>query len=235
MRLLSRGVVSATGFVWPLVMLSLVSLAFFGVGVYENHSLAFWYLTWNLLLGWLPLLFSLVLLRIIRTRGWTSWPGIGFSIFWVMFLPNSFYMVSDFIHLQDYQRVNVVFDAVMFSSFVLSGLLVGFSSLYLLHVELIKRLRPAGVWSVIAAVFGLCSFAIYIGRDLRMNSWDILTNPGAILMGVSDPFAAPREHELAFTTTLTFFIFLSVLYLTAWQLAKAIAHRGDTHLLYNRR
>ncbi len=232
---LSREVVSASGFIWPLMVLSLMSVAFFGVGAYENRSTEFWYLLWNLFLGWLPLVFSLLLLKVIRGHGWTSWPGIGLSLLWIAFLPNSFYMVSDFLHLQDYQRVNVVFDTVMFSSFVLSGLLVGFTSLYLLQTELIKRLRPPGVWAVLAAVLVSCSFAIYIGRDLRMSSWDILTNPGAILVGISDPFVAPRQHELAFTTTLTFFIFLSVLYMTAWQLARAIASRGEAHLLYNRK
>lgn len=210
------------GFVWPLVFLTLVSGGFFAVGAIENRSLAFWYLAWNLFLAWLPLMFVFGLIRMIKSKGWTSWPGIALTLLWLGFLPNSFYMVSDFIHLQDYQRADIVFDAVMFASFVLTGLLIGFTSLYLVHVELTKRLRTKSAWAWIAAVLALCSFAIYLGRDLRMNSWDILTKPAGILFDVSDPIVNPRAHALAFTTTLTFFVFLMSLYVVAWQLIRSL-------------
>jgi uncharacterized membrane protein len=224
--------VLTSGFVWPLAMLTLVSIGFFIVGAIENHSRVFWYLMWNLFLAWLPLVFALWLLPVIRRFGWTSWPGIILTLLWLNFLPNSFYMVSDFIHLQDYQRVDVVFDAVMFALFVLTGLLIGFSSLYLIHIELIKRLKKRNAWCWIGAILVICSFAIYLGRDLRMNSWDILTNPAGILFDITDPIVNPKAHGLAFTTTLTFSIFLISLYVVVWQLVSAIARHGDAHLLY---
>lgn len=217
-----RGVESSIGFVWPLVFLTVVSGGFFAVGAFENRSMAFWYLIWNLFLAWLPLLFVAGLLSVIKSKGWTSWPGIALTLLWLSFLPNSFYMVSDFIHLQDYSRVNIVFDAVTFASFVLTGLLIGFTSLYLVHTELAKRLRPASAWAWVAAVLALSSFAIYLGRDLRMNSWDVLTSPAGILFDVSDPVVNPRAHALAFTTTLTFFVFLMSLYIVAWQLVRSL-------------
>lgn len=220
------------GFVWPLILLSLISVGFFFVGAYENRDLQFWYLIWNLVLAWLPLVFVLWLLPVIRRYGWTSWLGIVLTLLWLNFLPNSFYMVSDFIHLQDYSRVNIVFDAVMFASFVLTGLLVGFTSLYLVHLELIKRIKKVNAWGWVSLVLGLCSFAIYLGRDLRMNSWDILTNPAGILFDITDPIVNPRTHALAFTTTLTFFIFLSTMYVVVWHLVRQVARHGGSHLLY---
>jgi uncharacterized membrane protein len=229
---LRKGVIAMTGFVWPLVLLTIVCIVFFAVGAIENHSHEFWYLIWNLFLAWLPLLFVLGLLPVIRRYGWTSWAGIALTFLWVNFLPNSFYMVSDIIHLQDYQRVNIVFDAVMFAMFVITGLLVGYTSLYLVHLELIKRLRKISAWSWVSLVLVLCSFAVYLGRDLRMNSWDVLTNPAGILFDISDPIVNPRAHVLAFTTTLTFFVFLASLYVVVWQLVSAIARHGKSHLLY---
>jgi uncharacterized membrane protein len=217
-----REVVSAAGFVWPLLLLTAMSGSFFVVGAAENHSREFWYMIWNLFLAWLPLVFVLVLRVVIKYWGWTSWLGIALSLAWLAFLPNSFYMVSDFIHLQDYSRVNIVFDAVMFMSFVLTGLLLGYSSLYLVHLELLKRLRRSSAWAWIVAVLLVSSFAIYLGRDLRMNSWDILTSPTGILFDISDPIANPGAHALAFTTTLTFFVFLTSLYIVLWQLVHAI-------------
>lgn len=224
--------VVTTGIVWPLALLSVVSVGFFAVGALENHSTEYWYLIWNLFLAWLPLLFVRWLQSVIKRYGWTSWLGILLTFLWVTFLPNSFYMVSDFIHLQDYQRANIVFDAVMFSLFVLSGLLLGYTSLYLVHLELSKRLKKFKAWCWVVLILALCSFAIYLGRDLRMNSWDVLTNPAGILFDVSDPIINPRAHGLAFTTTLTFFTFLFSLYIVVWQLVRAIAKQEDPHLLY---
>jgi uncharacterized membrane protein len=225
-----REVVSSAGFVWPLLLMTAVSGGFFAVGAFENHSREFWYLIWNLFLAWLPLVFVLVLRVVIKYWGWSSWLGIALSLAWLAFLPNSFYMVSDFIHLQDYERVNIVFDAVMFSSFVLTGLLLGYTSLYLVHMELLKRLKKLSAWSWISIVVLISSFAIYLGRDLRMNSWDILTSPSGILFDISDPIANPGAHGLAFTTTLTFFAFLMSLYVVVWQLTHAIKRSSETEL-----
>lgn len=229
------GVLARADVIWPLGLLSFVSISFFAIGAIENHTHDFWYLIWNLFLAWLPLVFVLWLLWVIKRWGWTSWIGIALTLLWLNFLPNSFYMVSDIIHLQDYQRMNIVFDAVMFSMFVLTGLLLGYTSLYLVHMELIKRLKKMTAWVWVIAVLALCSFAIYLGRDLRMNSWDILTNPAGILFDISDPIANPTTHGLVFTTTLTFFTFLASVYAAVWQLVGAIAKHSSSHLLYTKK
>src|SRR5262249_42940218 len=117
---------------------------------------------------------------------------------------------------------NIVLDAVTFASFAITGLLLGFISLYLVHQELHKRLGSMRAWAWVVAVLLTSSFAIYLGRDLRMNSWNILTNPAGILVDVSDPIANPGEHGLAFTTTLTFFVFLATFYLALRQLTHAV-------------
>jgi uncharacterized membrane protein len=232
---LRKGVVMTIGYVWPLTLLSLLSVGFFLIGALENHSFVFWYLIWNLFLAWVPLVFVIWLLPVISRYGWTSWPGILLTLLWLTFLPNSFYMVSDFIHLQDFSRINIVFDAVTFAAFVLTGLLVGFTSVYLVHIELIKRIKKINAWGWVSFVLAICSYAIYLGRDLRMNSWDVFTNPASILFGITDPIVNPRAHVLAFTTTLTFFIFLTSFYVVVWHLISAIARNSAAHLLYTRK
>lgn len=227
-----KGVLVVPSFVWPLALLSVVSVGFYLVGAIENHSTVFWFLNWNLLLAWLPLLFVLWLQPVIKRYGWTSWLGIVLTLLWLNFLPNSFYMVSDYIHLQDYQRVNAVFDAATFSLFVLNGLLLGYTSLYLIHKQFAKRLTMLKTWRMVTIILLLCSFAIYLGRDLRMSSWDLLTNPAGILFDVSDPVINPRAHVLAFTTTITFFVFLMTLYIVVWRLSRSLEKQEGSHLLY---
>jgi uncharacterized membrane protein len=216
-----RRLLSRYSFLVSLLFLTLVSVGFFVAGALSNHSLEFWYLLWNLFLAWLPLLFVLWLLHMLGHKSWSSWQGIALSLLWLGFLPNSFYMVSDFIHLQDYQRVDIVFDATMFASFVLTSLFLGFTSLFLVHTELAGRFqRKITSWAWVSAILLLCSFAIYLGRDLRWNTWDILVSPAGILFDVSDIALHPRDHALAFTTTLTFFVFLISIYIVIWQFVR---------------
>lgn len=128
--------------------------------------------------------------------------------------------------------MNIVFDTVTFSLFILNGLLLGYTSLYLIHKQFVKRVSQLKSWRLIGVILFLCSFAIYLGRDLRMSSWDILTNPAGILFDISDPVINPRAHALAFTTTITFFVFLASLYIVVWQLGRSLERQEDTHLLY---
>jgi uncharacterized membrane protein len=217
----ARSFLGRYGFLVSLVYLTVVCAGFFVAGAISNHSLEFWYLLWNLFLAWLPLVFALWLVRMLHHKAWSSWQGMVLSLLWLGFLPNSFYMVSDFIHLQDYQRVDIVFDTAMFASFVLTSLFLGYVSLYLVHVELAKRLRGSmAAWVWVSLVLALCSFAIYLGRDLRWNTWDILVSPAGILFDVSDIVLHPTGHVLALTTTLTFFVFLISVYIVIWQFVR---------------
>lgn len=197
--------------------LTLVSVALFLVGAVVNRSLAFSYLVWNLFLAWTPLLFALLLLRVLRTRLWSSWLPLMLTLLWLLLLPNSFYMISDYIHVQDVARTDLLYDTVMFTSFIFTGVLAGFSSLHIVHSELRKRLSRQTADCCIAAVLLLCSFAIYLGRDLRWNSWDVLTNPAGILFDVSDHLIHPLQSGDMYTTTLSFFVLIGSLYVAGWR------------------
>ncbi|HSX05938.1 MAG TPA: DUF1361 domain-containing protein [Candidatus Saccharimonadales bacterium] len=208
--------------------LTVVSGCLFVVGALTNHSLQFNYLVQNLFLAWLPLVFAGLLLRSLPVQRWSDWWPLSLTLLWLIFLPNSFYMVSDFVHIQDVPRHNLLYDVVMFTSFIFTAALVGFCSLYLVHTELRKRLSLRSSSLLIAAVLLLCSFAIYLGRDLRWNSWDVLVNPAGILFDVSDHLLHPLQHFAMFSMTLSFFVLLGSLYVVGWQLGEAM-HDGADH------
>ena len=208
-----------------LLFSSLTSVGLFFAGAVSNHSFVFSYLMWNLFLAWVPLLLALKLGKVLRRKLWSSWEALLFTLLWVGFLPNSFYMISDFVHIQEVSRVDLLYDVVMFSSFIINGVVLGFISLYWVHQELLKRLSRRWAHAVIGTVLLACSFAIYLGRDLRWNTWDILVNPGGILIDVSDRFLHPIAYSQAYTTTLTFFLLLGSLYLVAWQLIRSMRYQ----------
>lgn len=215
-------------FVRMLGLASLVSIVLYAYGAYRNQSLLYDYLVWNLFLAWLPLLFAYWLIRLLRNHAWSAaWPVFA-TFVWLIFLPNSFYLVSDYIHLQEIARDDILFNVVMFSSFVFNGLLVGYTSLLLVHRQLRQRLSGAASGWIVSVVLLLCSYAIFLGRDLRWNSWDFILNPAGLLFDVSDRFIHPGQHPQMFLTTLSFFALLGPLYAVLWQAVRYLrpGHRS---------
>jgi uncharacterized membrane protein len=204
-----------------LAGLSVASLLLFAAAAWRNHSFTFDYLAYNLLLAWIPLGLTIWLQRLLRTKLWSAWPPFLLTLFWLGFLPNSFYMVSDYLHLQDVPRVDPLLDIVMFSAFIFNAFILGLVSLYVVHGELRKRVSGTAAWWMVAATIFLTSFAIYIGRDLRWNTWDVLLNPASILFDVSDRLLAPHQHPEMFTTTFGFAVLISATYSVVWHAARA--------------
>lgn len=204
-------------YILALIASSVVSLGLFAYGAWRNQSTEFSYLIWNLVLAWLPLVFAVRLTYVLRRKLWSSWEGLATSLLWLIFLPNSFYMISDFIHLQDVQRLDILYDTLMFTSFIYTGVVLGFSSLYLVHLQLRRRLMPRQAAAWIGLTLFVCSIAVYIGRDLRWNSWDVLTNPGGLLFDVSERLQHLTSYPQMSTTIITFFILLSSMYAIMWR------------------
>lgn len=206
---------------FSLIGLTGVSVVLFVAGAVDNRSLEFGYLLWNLFLAWTPLVLVLFLLRNLRLHSWSDGLPLALTFAWLLMLPNSFYMISDFVHVQDVMREDLLYDIVMFTSFIFTSVLLGFSSLLMVHVELRKRLTKRSASACIAAILLLCSYAIYLGRDLRWNSWDVLVNPAGILFDVSDHIIHPLQSGDMYITTISFFVLLTSLYVAGWHIADA--------------
>lgn len=206
---------------------SLASVGLYIIGAFSNANSAFGYLPWNLTLAWIALLVALWLERTLRRSLWSSWYALAVTALWLAILPNTFYMISDFVHIQEAGRVDLLYDVVMFSSFILNGVILGFLSVAIVHNQLLKRLTARTAFAMVGFVLLLCSFAVYIGRELRWNTWDILTNPSSLLFDVSDRLINPHEHPHALTTTASFFVLLLSVYIVLWQIAKPTRGQRD--------
>ncbi len=178
----------------------------------------YYFLVWNMLLAVLPLVLSVWLRNQLAKSSWLEWKNLLLTIFWLLFLPNSFYLITDLIHLHQTFEVNIYYDVVMFMSFIVNGFFTGYASLYLVHAELARRVRRRDAHLVIAAVLFVTSFAIFLGRFLRWNSWDVFLHPAGILFDASNQFIDPSSPS-AFVTTVSFFILLSSTYGVVWNLA----------------
>ncbi len=134
------------------------------------------YLIWNLFLAYLPYLFSQYLQKSIDNKR-PRWVQIFLGAAWLFFFPNTIYVLTDFIHLYDQIRLPVWFDIAEIFCFTWIAFMLGFFSLRTLEQIIAKKYTPRLTYAIIISIIALSNIGVYIGRDLRWNSWDIFIQP----------------------------------------------------------
>jgi uncharacterized membrane protein len=168
-------------------------------------------LCWNLVLAWVPLAFALLAYdRDRRGRG-------GFALFaplllWLAFLPNAPYLVTDFVHLRDETTMPVWFDVALLSSFAWIGLLLGFVSVYLAQGVVRRHAGAAIGWAFVIAAFGACGIGVYVGRYLRLNTWDLVVRPLGVVGDVGAQLDSPRLLGMSLVTAAFLTVAYAMLY-----------------------
>lgn len=203
-----------------LMLGSAISVALLVIRMLVAGDLWLSFMVWNLFLAWLPLLFALGLRANLAQKPWLHWQNIGLTLLWLGFLPNSFYLMTDLIHLQSSGATSIMYDIAMMLSFIFNGLLLGYISSYLVHAQLLKRLKHFHAHLIIGLVFLAASFAIYLGRYLRWNTWDVVFNPLGLLFDLSERVINPFIHAQTFVVTFVFFVVIASTYTVLYELAK---------------
>ena len=135
-----------------------------------------------------------------------------FAFLWFIFFPNAPYILTDLQHLSaDAGKVPLWYDVILLIWFSWTGMLLGVVSLNLMQ-EIIKRqLGRLPSWIFVFAVAALTSMGMYVGRFIRLNSWDIIQNPGGAAADLFDWLADPILRSAGFIALYTgFFVFVYV-------------------------
>lgn len=208
----------ARAFGRALAGMSLAAVLLFVIRMSITDSTRYYFLIWNMVLAWIPLACAYWLyVRLIgKNTPWITVPNGLLGIGWLLFLPNSFYLISDLVHLRSTGQINILFDAVMFVAFIMSCMCVGYTSIVIMHTLVHRKVSSGRAYVVIALVLLLCSYAIYLGRVLRWNSWDVFLHPAGILFDVSEQLVNPVTHPQALLATTSFFILIVAGYLVIW-------------------
>ena len=183
-----------------------------------------YYLIWNLILAWIPMIFALVFKKNIGkepSRG-RNIIVLFSSLMWLFFFPNAVYMITDYIHLSndifyysnsDYtsylgKRKNIYnLDSLPWNNFfsisfaVFLGCALSVLSLYIFHSYIEKKGGKRIGRIFVIVVHLLSGYAIYLGRFIRFNSWDVIFNPLSLLK-----FLFLNINGVAITFTLYFFL-----------------------------
>lgn len=98
----------------------------------------------------------------------------------------------------------------MLLSFALTGLAFFYSSLLDME-ELISKVLKQKYANIISfSVVFLSAFGIYLGRFLRYNSWEILSQPSLIVSDILDIVIRPFQNYEALLFTFCFGCFLTI-------------------------
>lgn len=208
-----------------LIGSSAVSVGLYFIGILYYGAWPFWFLNWNLFLAWVPLLLSISLVHYLKNSPWVSWQGFLITILWLLFLPNSFYLMTDLVHLGIVGSDTLVYYAVLLFSFAVNGMILGYTSLYHVHKQLEARIGRKSHFTA-GGILLACSFAIYLGRYLRWNTWDIVANPAGVLFDVSDRIINPVSHGQTFQVTALFFVLIGSLYILFWKTLQMLRPSG---------
>lgn len=179
------------------------------------------FIIWNLFLGYIPYFISS---WVSRTPTWGAYWKKFTLVFigWILFIPNSFYILTDLFHLGGHRGAPLWFDLALIISFAWNGLLLGILSVR--HMEKIMELYIPGktVWFFLYPVMLLNALGIYIGRYLRFNSWDVLTNPFGLLADIAQLVWHPVHFREAWAMVICFTILMILVYTTLKKISRMI-------------
>jgi uncharacterized membrane protein len=203
-----------------LLFASVMGVGLVGARIALTRNFNYSYLIWNLFLAWVPMVLALLCGDRFRRGEHRTWRFAALAAAWLLFFPNAPYIFTDFIHLVYGHHQRFWVDLTLILMCALTGLVLGFVSLYLMQ-SIVRRLYgQVASWLFVLVVAGLSGFGIYLGRFVRLNSWHVVTRPMKLYQGVADWAANP----LASSTTFTFPLLFATFILLAYVMLYALTH-----------
>ncbi len=174
------------------------------------------WMAWNLFLAIIPFLLSHWLFRGKPSQHRRSPLWWLVLLVFIAFLPNAPYVLTDVIHLiYDIRSIGSIWEITLILMPVyLLFMFVGFSAyaLSLMNLAIYLKQQGWGRWvqGVELVIHGLCAIGIYLGRFVRLNSWDLVTQLDAVAESVIDDLLGKRPLLVVVITA----IILTALYMT---------------------
>lgn len=226
--LLQRLYFSKTELEKILMLSCLFSVGLTAARVVYTGELLFVWLNWNLFLAFVPYAIS----RFIQQRPqWIRNNKKFFIVFisWLLFIPNSFYIITDLFHLGSRLPVPLWYDLALILSFVWNGLVLGILSVRQMERIIESKYKLASEWLFVYPMMLLNAFGIYVGRFLRYNSWDVITNPSRLLNDIIYLIIHPLRNRFDWSMILCYSVFMTLIYITIKKIgpATSVPERGN--------
>jgi uncharacterized membrane protein len=183
---------------------------------FYTNTKAYLFLIWNLFLAYIPFFISYQLVQVGKKA---KLEIVFCGMIWLLFLPNASYIITDFFHLGQNNAMPQWYDVALLFSSSLVGLLMGVVSIIWMQEYLAHILRNRWMNMAILLICVLSGFGIYLGRYLRWNSWDIISNPLALWQEIFALLWHPLAHPKMIGLTILFAVvqWFCVRFLQLWQ------------------
>lgn len=197
--------------VW-LVSVLAITLLLLRVKITNSTYLLF--LIWNLFLAYIPyFLSSSIYKNFFNTN--KKIQNSFYGLIWLLFIPNSFYILTDFTHLHFKTTFQFSLDMLIISSFSFVGFYVGLLSIHTIRQLVIAKYGNTKGNIFILIISFLSAFGIYLGRVLRFNSWDIISKP--IQLAYTSIYALFSLETIIYTLQLGTIILISYILFYYWK------------------
>ncbi|MEJ7737726.1 MAG: DUF1361 domain-containing protein [Chitinophagaceae bacterium] len=189
--------------------------------VFYTGSLYFVSLEWNLFLAFVP--YSVSTWMFDNPQRISNKWLLSIVVFvWILFIPNSFYIITDLFHLGENGYAPLWYDLLLLLSFAWNGLMMG-----ILSVRQMEKIMQASYFTkhellFVYPVMWLNALGVFIGRYWRLNSWDVITNPFRLIIDILDLIMHPLVYKNAWAMIFTFSVFMTLLYLTIKRISRII-------------
>ncbi|HEX7902539.1 MAG TPA: DUF1361 domain-containing protein [Chitinophagaceae bacterium] len=204
-----------------LIISCLFSLCMMMIRLLVTGKVLFLFLPWNLFLAYIPYYISS---RLQLRPDWIAHKGkfALLLLIWLLFLPNSFYILTDLFHLELREESNRWFDLTLIFSFAWNGILLG-----ILSVRQMERIFNLSVgikneFFFLYPVMWLNALGIYIGRYMRFNSWDVITDPFQLIGEISMMLIHPFRNFFAWGMIGCFSVLMTIVYISLKRIGKAM-------------
>ncbi|WP_185897394.1 DUF1361 domain-containing protein [Paenibacillus zeisoli] len=202
---------------------------------YTNRDI-YRFLYWNMFLAWMPAGFAMLMdwiyVYIQKNRGLRVILFIGAGILWLLFYPNSAYLITDQLHpfvkfqseygMRFWQGIEFWYHLLLFFSAAVIGLLLGVYSMLSVQ-ELVRRsFGRAKSWIFAVVTLALTSLGIYLGRFIRWNSWDAIRSPQQIVHEVLTMLTDVQElrRMIPFTGIIMMILLFSYLIIVGFSMMR---------------
>lgn len=199
-------------------------IALIGFRVVRTDSGYFLFLVWNLFLACIPLVLS-NLLRAAHAKRSNDAAQLVLGAVWLLFFPNAPYLFTDFVHLHQSTPLLYWYDLMLLLSCAGTGLLLGYVSLFDIHIIVAERFGFRCGWIVVVIALMCSSYGVYLGRVQRWNSWDVIANPGGLFGSIAELLLNPFQHLYVYAMSALFGVVLLLGYAALRSIANLyVAH-----------
>ena len=194
-----------------LVIISLISIFFVELRnkFYPQHS-TYYFFIWNLFLAWVPYVLS-ILFVFINKKGFSKISSI-ILLPWLIFFPNTFYLISDLIHITRTYNDSIWYHIIMIFPFIWSGIMLGSASLNHIYSVFKNKLKFYEKTILFQSIIFLTAVGIYLGRIPRWNSWDLIHNYMSIFSDIKKIFFAKSNDPESIIFIAGFFIICNIVW-----------------------